>query len=204
MNMRNKNDIRIAHVPQGHSARGIEVLDPPEDLGYYEREMQGKTSVVPTATYCPSCSKTKEYNKKTGRLQQKFMIQHSDLAFNISYECDENGDTFAKCQDCNFDLRYETHQIIEKPNTQPQEVYRDIIVDNPKYQNGCYYIPTSQFVEGAKSYQSKGRAKLCLNQRLGNTQTLYRLQDAAFMNISKLRRDNEGFLGISREYWARV
>ena len=202
--MTNKDNPPIAHIPVGYSARGIEVSPPDSDLGYYEREMQGKRSVVPTAAYCPTCSNTKEYNKKSGKMQQKFMMKHSDLSFNLSYEESEDGCLFAKCEECNFDLRYETNQTIANPGPKLQEVYRDILVDNPRYEYGSYYIPTNQFVEGAKAYQSNGRAKLCLKQKIGQTHTIYRLKDTVFANISRLKREKEGLIGVPREYWARV
>ena len=201
MNMSEDFEPIIVDVPFGHSAMGTVVSEPDDDKGYYERTMQHKISVVPTTAYCPSCSAILEYDSRSGKVKPKWMLQHSDLEFNLSYREDDEGNLYAECDSCGFDLRKDVVQTIENDEGQATEVFRDIVVDNPTYRNGCYYIPVESFIEVAKAFTKGGRLKLCIKQRIGPSVNTYRLDDEAYKDARQFDSSSKGLLGIPKRHW---
>lgn len=189
-------------IPYGYSARGTIVSEPDDDKGYYERTMQNKISVVPTTPYCPSCSATLEYDSRSGKVKPKWMLQHNDLEFQLSYREDEEGNLYAECDVCGFDLRKEVIQTIEDEKETKTKVFRDIVVSNPIYRNGCYYIPIEPFIEVAKAHAQGGRLKLCIKQQIGPSVNTYRLKDEAFKDARQFDSSSNGLLGIHKRHWA--
>lgn len=192
----------IAHIPFGHRARGIEVSPPDDDVGYYERLMKGKVSIMPCTTYCPSCSDLLEYDKRKGSVKRKWSLKHGDLKFKLSYREDHKGDLYAVCDACGFDLRK------EPPNTIRERLggHTEVIKSNRyrfkefKYQNGNYYIPVSEFMAVAKKGKGGERIELVIEQKIGPSVNLLRLKDGALKNTHGFDMQGES-IGIPRLHW---
>lgn len=195
--------MKIAHIPFGHRARGIDVSPPDEtDVGYYERLMKGKVSIVPCTTYCPSCSDTLEYNKRSGSVRRKWSLSHGDLKFKLSYREDSNGDLYAVCDSCGFDLRKDPPNTIREQLGDAVQIIKSNRYEfkDYKYQNGNYYVAVSEFMEVAKKGKSGERIEMVIEQKIGPSVNLLRLVDGALKNTSGFDMQGD-VIGIPRSNW---
>tara|TARA_R110002020_G_scaffold157312_2_gene339996 strand:+ start:189 stop:794 length:606 start_codon:yes stop_codon:yes gene_type:complete len=193
---------RSIHIPFGHSAKGDIVSNPSVNSGFYIRKSAERISVVPTTSYCLSCSAINEYDKRTGKVRPKYELQEYDLVFDLSYR-EEDGELYGKCDNCGFDVRGELdeNQLYEEPKK--EMAYRDIIVDKPLYRNGNYYVAVEDFANVAKEYAKGSRIKLCIEQKIGPKINKYRMSDTAFNELRTFDKSSKGLLGIPRKLWER-
>lgn len=184
-------------IPFKHGAKGLEPIEPPKDTGIYERETKGRISVVPTTHYCPSCSATHEY--KYGKVIRKWELNHSDLNFKLSYRKDEDGELYAECDNCGFDLRKDVIKTEVKSNHN-LNTKREIYLEGAYYKEACYYINYEDFKRTLNSLKEGDNVKFCIKQRIGPSLNILTLDDSVFKNISKLII-KDGEVGIPKQFW---
>ena len=188
----------IVDVPQGHRSRGTEVFSPVDDKGYYERVAKGRISVTPSTHYCPSCSATHELSR-WGKIQRKWFLEHGDLQFKLSYKEDKDGELYATCNACGFDLRDEVSEFSVEP-PEEKEMRKDIYLDDAKYQNGCYYIKYEDFKSALLRRKNDESIKVCIKQKIGPSLNIMEMKDEVFRNASDCRMDGDR-IGIPRTMW---
>jgi hypothetical protein len=195
--------MNVAHIPFGYGAKGIDILPPSDkDKGYFERYLRGTPSIVPCTTYCPSCSDLLEYNKRSGQVKRKWSLNHGDLQFKLSYHQDHNGKLYAKCDACGFDLRKEPPNTIRERINNADEIIKSnrYKIKDYKYKNGNYYIPISEFISVAKKGKCGERVEMIIEQRIGPSINLLRLNEGALKNTKEfdIRGD---VIGIPQSNW---
>ncbi len=191
----------ITDIPEGMGASGESIYKPAKDKGYSNQTINGQTSAIPCAIYCPSCSDVMEVDRYQ-QLKRKFIINGRDLTFDISYRQDEDGVLYAKCNSCNFDLRNDAYE--DRNNKETKKVLKPIlrqhIVEKVKYKNGRFFIPKNDFIELAKMYIQGDRVEICIRQKIGYDNYTYIAKDDVFENPKDLIYD-EDEVGIKRNYW---
>jgi hypothetical protein len=191
----------ITDIPDGMGASGQTIYEPAKDKGYFNQTINGQISAIPYAIYCPSCSDVMEVDRYQ-QLKRKFIIDGRDLTFNISYQEDEEGNLYAKCNSCNFDLRNDAYE--DRNNKEIKKVLKPIlrqhIVEEVKYRNGRFFIPKQDFIDLAKMYIQGDRVEICIRQKIGYNNYTYIAKDEVFENPKELIYENNE-VGIKRNYW---
>ena len=198
MNMTNK--IEIIDIPKNMAISGNVLYAPKKDSGFQKIFKNGKEYVIPTSTYCPCCSNTNEKGYG-GNLKRKFHILEKDLAFNLHYDTDTDGEIYATCLSCGFDLRNDIdnhHNKIKKEDI--KKILRNIHIEDVKFSNGKYYIDYQNFISYAKSYNSGSLIELIISHRIGISVYNYKLNVKCLKDMSKFEK-KEGYLGIPRKFW---
>ena len=185
------------NIPFGHKAKCMEVSEPVKDTGFYERNTKGRISIVPTTTYCPSCSATHEF--KYGKVIRKWELKHQDLNFELSYQKDEKGNLYAQCDDCGFDLRKDVvnHRTEED---KLEKVKRDIYLEGAYYKEGCYFINYEDFKATLQNLKEGDNVRFCIKQKIGPSLNILNLSEEIFKNLDKLVIEGSK-VGIPRNYW---
>tara|TARA_Y100000389_G_scaffold62597_1_gene58648 strand:+ start:7104 stop:7703 length:600 start_codon:yes stop_codon:yes gene_type:complete len=191
----------ITHIPSEMGASGESIYKPAKDKGYSNQTINGQISAIPCAIYCPSCSDVMEVDRYQ-QLKRKFIINGQDLIFDISYQEDEEGNLYAKCNSCGFDLRNDAFH--DRNNREIKKVLKPIlrqhIVEEVKYRSGRFFIPKKDFIDLAKMYIQGDRVEICIRQKIGYNTYTYFAKDDVFENPKELVYENDE-VGISRNYW---
>ena len=188
----------ILTIEKGEVAIGTLKGEPKPDKGYYEKTMKGALSINPCAMYCPSCSETHEY--KYGKVLRKWTLNHGDLNFKLSYKKDTQGNLYASCDSCGFDLRkdVEDFNIVTKP---PQkEIFHERYLEGVRYKEGMYWLDYNDFKETLLNIRNGDKIKLCIKQRIGPSTNILTLKESVFKNAKELRAEGDK-IGIPRKFW---
>tara|TARA_R110002020_G_scaffold399352_8_gene609241 strand:- start:6746 stop:7339 length:594 start_codon:yes stop_codon:yes gene_type:complete len=137
--------IEITHLSIGEGAKGNNKIVNVEYEQFYIKQKGSGESAYPTTLFCPKCSDTHEFNAKFGEWREKWNVNHKDLYFTIKYDYDENGDLFAICDKCGFDLRedYIYGSDDSKKELEPQ--IHTISIMEAKYQDNAVCIGLSTY-----------------------------------------------------------
>jgi len=190
----------IIDVPKDKGISGEKIYNLSKDKGYVEIFKKGKQYVIPTSIYCPCCSDTQEQGYD-GKLKRKFYLLEKDLTFKLKYDVDTNGDLYAICNSCGFDLRKDIsneHNKIKKEEI--ERITRSIHINNVKFSNGNYYVDYEDFINFAKSYNEGNSIELIISYIITKEKYNYKLEESCLKDISKFHKNN-GKLGIPRRFW---
>ena len=191
----------ITEVPFGKGASGSNILEPTKDKGYIQHIINGQFSAIPTSIYCPSCSDVLEVDRYK-KVKRKFIINPNDLVFDLSY-MDDEGEMYAKCNVCNFDLRKEPHSFNDSEKIKEEKlepIKRQHIIESVKYRNSKFFIPKDEFIKLAKMYIQGDRVEICIRQKIGYETYTYIAKEDVFENPKSLVYENNE-VGINRNYW---
>jgi len=195
--------IEITDVPVNMAISGKEIYAPPKDIGYQTLTQKGKTHVIPTTAYCPIC---RDFQEKgyDGKLKRKFHILEHDLIFDLKYNEDTNGDLYATCNSCGFDLRKEAE---DRPNILNKEeierIKRSIYAQDVKFSHGNYYVEYQNFIDFARSWNEGNSIELIISYKVANQEYNYKLNEQCLKDVSKFHK-LDGLLGIPRNFWTRL
>ena len=197
------SEIVISDVPKNMGISGNEVYAPKKDSGYEVINKKGKTYVIPYSTYCPICSDTMEKGYD-GKLKRKFHILEHDLNFDLKYNKDTNGELYATCDSCGFDLRKDVdnnHNSLKKEEI--ERIKRSIYVKGVKFSHGNYYLNYQDFIEFARSWNEGNLIELIISYKVMSQEYRYKLNEECLKDVSSFHK-NDGKLGIPRKFWLRL
>ena len=192
--------IEIIDIPINMAISGNRLFAPSKDKGFQKIFKNGKEYVIPTSIYCPCCSNINEKGYD-GKLKRKFYLSENDLIFNLHYKKDKDGNLYATCLSCGFDLRKDIdnqHNKIKKEDI--ERILRSIHIENIKFANGNYYINYQNFIDFAKSYNSGNSIELIISYKSGIETYNYKLNEECLKDISNFEK-KEGCLGIPKRFW---
>jgi hypothetical protein len=196
-------DIEIIDIPKNMGISGNELYAPKKDKGYELVNKNGKTFVIPCSTYCPICSDTMEKGYD-GKLKRKFHLSEHDLIFDLKYNKDTNGELYATCDSCGFDLRKDVdnkHNVLKKEVI--ERIKRSIYVKDVKFSHGNYYLNYQDFIEFARSCNEGNSIELIISYKVMSQEYRYKLNEDCLKDVSNFHK-NDGMLGIPRNFWIRL
>jgi|TARA_B100000287_G_scaffold396652_1_gene412501 hypothetical protein len=196
-------EIKVIDVPPNMGISGENVYAPKQDKGYEIVNKNGKTYVIPYTTYCPICSDIMEKGYD-GKLKRKFHILEHDLNFKLKYNEDTEGNLYATCDSCGFDLRKDVdnqHNSIKKEEI--ERIKRSIYVNNVKFSHGNYYLNYQDFIDFARSWNEGNSIELIISYKVMTQEYKYKLNEECLKDVSNFHK-SEGKLGIPRKFWERL
>ena len=139
-------------IPFGMGAKTVEVYELPKEVITYSKGKGSGDCWYPLTVFCPKCSNTHEFSSKGNEWKEKWLIEEMDYTFSVQYRKDDDGETFAECSKCGFDLRedyiYGSNEEEEKP---PQEVeIGQISLLGVSYEEGCFVVSLENFKNAIK------------------------------------------------------
>lgn len=139
-------------IPFGLGAKTVEVFELPDEVLTYSKGKGSGDCWYPLTVFCPKCSNTHEFSSKGNQWKEKWLIEEMDYTFSVQYAKDEDGEIFAECSKCGFDLRKEyIYGANEEKNDLPQEIEMgQISLLGVSYQDGCFVVPLENFKEAIK------------------------------------------------------
>ena len=190
-------DIEITHIKVNQSSKGRLVKDIPERKPYYTFQKGSSNTAVATLPYCPSCSATHEYDKRFGEVKPKWSMDSNDYEFRLLYEVDENGELYALCSICGWDLRKEdTFEDLLEP-VKEEETVKEIYLKGVYYSKGCYWMSKEDFKLNMIKHRQGVKMQLCFIHTNGD---IKRMQNHAFNNAKYLQMENNK-VGVKASCW---
>ena len=142
--------VRIVDVPFGFKVSGLEVSEQEDEELLREHQYQnGYNTWKCSAIFCPSCSKVREKDTRSGGYKDKWTVSKSDYAFTLEYQEDDTG-FHAKCTKCGFDVRshnpnYDSYVSIivrEDGDGPPLPLLH---LKNPHYEQGFFIVDYKEY-----------------------------------------------------------
>ena len=163
----------IVHLRHNEAATGCVKTELFEDNLFYEKMMGSERAAVATSHYCPSCSKTQEYDRKLGRYKRKFRINKEDYIFNV--------DGVGHSQD---DIK----------------IVRDYEIIDYAEQNSCYVIEFKAFMEFFSNKKKGTITDMIINKKVGEENYKYILS-IDNIDVKKLKVNSGKYIEIPKSYW---
>ena len=142
--------VRIVDVPFGFKASGLEVSEQEDEELLREHQYQnGNSTWKSNAIFCPSCSKVREKDTRSGGYKDKWTVSKGDYEFTLEYQEDDTG-FHAKCTKCGFDVRshnpnYDSYVsiIVREDGAGPPLPL--LHLKNPHYEQGFFIIDYKEY-----------------------------------------------------------
>ena len=189
----------IVHLRSNEASTGCEKDSLFEDNFYYEKKMGHELSAIATTHYCPSCSKTKEFDRQLGRYKRKFRILKEDYVFDLSYKKDESGELHGYCKSCGFDMRNNNTTSVNQ-NDDDITIVREYEVSDYAEQNNSYIIEFKSFMEFFNNKKKGTITNMVINKKIGDDTFKYRL-DIDNLDVKKLKVNSNKYIEIPKKYW---
>ncbi len=139
-------------IPFGKGAKTVEIYDCPEIELTYSKLKGSGDCWYPLTVYCPKCSNTHEFSSRGNEWKSKWLIEEMDYSFTVEYGIDDEGETFAQCSKCGFDLREE--YIYGSQDESKEDDYNNdfhqVSLLGVSYADGCFVIPLESFKEAIR------------------------------------------------------
>lgn len=135
----------------GEAISGFEKYEPkPVELLREFSYRNGNTTWKANVLFCPNCSKIREKDTQNGGYKDKWVVNKEEYHFTLTYETDDNGELFASCSKCGFDIRshipeYDTYVSIILTDDDddgpplPLELFHETV-----YQQGFFIMPSKE------------------------------------------------------------
>ena len=191
------DDIEITHIKFNQSSKGTQVFDKEKSEPYYTFQKGSSNTAVATLPYCPSCSATHEYDKRFGEVKPKWSMNSDDYEFRLEYKTDENGELYACCSVCGWDLRKENTFEIELEPVKTEETIKEIYLKGVYYSRGCYWMSKEDFKTNMIKHMQGVKMKLCFIHKNGDVK---RMKPQAFSNAKYLEMENNK-VGVKAICW---
>tara|TARA_B100001094_G_C18196386_1_gene811638 strand:- start:17954 stop:18535 length:582 start_codon:yes stop_codon:yes gene_type:complete len=189
----------IVHLRPNEAANGCEKFSLFEDNFLYEKKMGNELSAIATTHYCPSCSKTKEFDRKLGRYKRKFRILKEDYVFDLSYKTDELGELYGYCKSCGFDMRNNNTDSVNH-HDDDITIIREYEVSDYAEQNNSYIIEFKSFMEFFNNKKKGTITDMVISKSIGEETLKYRL-DIDNLEIKSLKVNSNKYIEIPKKYW---
>ena len=177
-------------IPFAKGAKTVEVFDLESEIFTYSKQKGSGECSYSLTVFCPKCSDTHEYNSKGHVWKSKWIIEDKDYSFQVVYSEDEDGETFAKCSKCDFDLRdeYIYGSVDEKPT--PVGDLHQVSITGVSYADGCFVMPLDSF---KKAIMEGYKRKATLFATVGSMS--YKIHWQAYSNPDNIvSKDGKVFL----------
>tara|TARA_R100000908_G_scaffold54991_1_gene30270 strand:+ start:3418 stop:4014 length:597 start_codon:yes stop_codon:yes gene_type:complete len=189
----------IVHLRHNEAATGCVKTELFEDNLFYEKMMGSERAAVATSHYCPSCSKTQEYDRKLGRYKKKFRISKEDYIFNLHYNVDENGELYGYCKSCDYDIRINNVDGVGH-SEDDIKIVRDYEIIDYAEQNSCYVIEFKAFMEFFSNKKKGTITDMIINKKVGEENYKYTLS-IDNIDVKKLKVNSGKYIEIPKSYW---
>tara|TARA_B100000686_G_scaffold7659_1_gene7599 strand:+ start:5516 stop:6133 length:618 start_codon:yes stop_codon:yes gene_type:complete len=192
----------MKQIEVGQAITGQELYEPViEKAGYYHT--YGKTTTfIPSAVFCPECSKLREHNPRTGKVERKRNMEEKDYCFQIVY--DENGNGI--CANCNWkmpqppklDAETESLRAVGEDHTTEQEW-----IGEAEYDEGYFWLSQEDYQALFQVVIKAHRDKLNLAPAVFVAGSGYQLNNKSFIEVAKKKqyKEEDGRMGIPRQCW---
>ena len=173
-----------------------------EKSGYSHSWGRGGKSYVPSAVYCPQCSKIREHNHKSGKVELNRNPTEDDFCWNIIY--DETL-SFGICGCCGWELRNktpeddaETLRGVGEDHAVEQEW-----IGEATYESGYFWLSYADYQLLFQVVIRAHRGKLNLSPAVLVAESGYLLNNKTFLQVAKDKqyKEEEGRIGIPRQCW---
>jgi len=189
----------IIHLRPNEAATGCEKEELFTDDLYYEKKMGHELTTIATTHYCPSCSKTDEYDRKLGRYKRKFKIDREDYVFDLGYKKDDSGELYGSCNSCGYDIR-NNNQASVNQSDEDITIVREYEVSDYAEQNNAYIIEFKSFMEFFTNKKKGTITDMILHKKVGDENIKYTL-DIDNLDVKKLKVNASKFIEIPKKYW---
>lgn len=189
----------ITHLKYNEGASGCIKKDVFEDNLFYQKKMGGDLIAIATSHYCPSCSKTHQFDNKLGRYKRKFKLYREDYVFDLGYKRDEEGKLYGYCKSCGYDIR-NNNTILIKYNDEDINITREYEVSNYAEQNNAFIIEFKAFMEFFSNKKKGTITDMVLHKKIGEETHKYTL-DIENIDVKKLKVNADKYIEIPKKYW---
>ena len=189
----------IIHLHFNEGASGCIKKNIFEDNQFYEKRMGSEMTAIATSHYCPSCSKTQEYDRRLGRYKRKFRIQKDDYIFNLDYKIDEEGKIYGYCKSCGYDIRIKNITRLNH-SEDDIEIVRDYEITDYAEQNNSYVIEFKEFMEFFNNKKKGTITDMIIKRKLGEEMIKFRL-DIENLQLKDLKVNSGKYVEIPKSYW---
>ena len=170
-----------------------------EDNLFYEKRMGSEMTAIATSNYCPSCSKTQEYDRRLGRYKRKFRIHKDDYIFNLDYKIDDEGKIHGYCKSCGYDIRI--NNITQLNHSEDDiEIVRDYEITDYAEQNNSYVIEFKEFMEFFNNKKKGTITDMIIKRKMGEELIKFRL-DIENLQVKNLKVNSGKYVEIPKSYW---
>ena len=189
----------IIHLRHNEAANGCVETELFEDKLFYEKMMGSERAAVATSHYCPSCSKTQEYDRKLGRYKRKFRISKEDYIFNLHYNIDDEGELYGYCKSCGYDIRINNVEGV-RHSEDDINIVRDYEITDYAEQNNSYVIEFKAFMEFFSNKKKGTITDMIINKKVGEENYKYTLS-IDNIDVKKLKVNSGQYIEIPKSYW---
>ncbi len=173
-----------------------------EKPGYVHTWGRGGKSFVPSTVFCPQCSKLREHNHKSGKVELKRNTTEDDFCWNIIY--DETF-SFGICGSCGWELRNPTEDTeIESSRAVGEDhAVEQEWIGEAEYDGGYFWLSPEDYQSLFQVVIKAHRNKLNLSPAVLVAESGYLLNNKTFLQVVKDKQYQEadGRIGIPRQCW---
>jgi hypothetical protein len=202
------SEVKILTIPFLKSVSGESFIEPIAEIVHFKNNFGG---IIPNTVFCPACSTLTEYDSKWGEVKEKRNLEEHDYSFEVGYAT-KDGETYAQCLKCEFDLRLEAPKLEPKEKTtktvRPQVKIVNKITANTeiewigqaKYEGGFFTMSKEEFMRVVKSGQNKDKR---IAASIGGSN--YCIEwDKLFSEYKEIKSDTGFRIGIARNHWTNL
>ena len=187
--------VDITTINVGEGAKGGKLIDLEVEETHYMKSKGSGDCAYPLMIFCHKCSSTQEYNIKAGGWREKWLVEPQDLVFTVGYDTDEDGELYAKCFKCNFDLRNDYNPEDANNNKQNEASIHHISIAGVKYEDSSFVIPLETYKKSIR--EGISWKPDILTSISGQT---YRITWSNYSNTENLV-SKSGKIYINRKHW---
>ena len=192
----------MKQIEKGEAITGFTTYETtPEPEGYFHSWGRGGKSFIPVTVFCPQCSKIREHNPKTGKVETKRNHNQEDFCWDIVYDKDE--ETFGRCGNCGHDMRTveeitETFRGVGDDHATEQEW-----VGEGVYESGYFWLSQEDYKSVFQVVIKAHKQKLNLAPAVLVGGSGYLLNNQSFLNVVKQKqyKEQDNRMGIPRQCW---
>jgi len=192
----------MKQIEMGEAITGLTTYETAnENEGYFHSWGRGGKSFIPVTVFCPQCSKLREHNPKTGKVEMKRNHNADDFCWDIVYDRDE--ETFGRCNNCGHDMRTveentETFRGVGEDHVMEQEW-----VGEGSYESGYFWLSQEDYQSVFQVVIKAHKQKLNLAPTILVGGSGYILNNQSFLKIVKQKqyKEQDNRMGIPRQCW---
>lgn len=189
-------------VEVGEAVTGSEYYElAVEKPGYIHSWGRGGKSFVPSAVFCPQCSKIREHNPKSGKVELKRNPTEDDFCWNIVY--DETL-SFGICGSCGWELKEKVPDVdFESRAVGEDHAVEQEWIGEAVYEDGYFWLSSEDYQSMFQVVIKAHRQKLNLSPAVLVAESGYLLNNKTFLQVAKDKqyKEEEGRIGIPRQCW---
>jgi hypothetical protein len=189
-------------VEVGEAVTGSEYYElAVEKPGYLHSWGRGGKRFVPSAVFCPQCSKIREHNPKSGKVELKRNPTEDDFCWNIVY--DETL-SFGICGSCGWELKEKVPDVdFESRAVGEDHAVEQEWIGEAVYEDGYFWLSSEDYQSMFQVVIKAHRQKLNLSPAVLVAESGYLLNNKTFLQVAKDKqyKEEEGRIGIPRQCW---